>query len=149
MNNFDFNDPDISERLIAEAELAFAFLTKMPIVPGHTLICPKRPIAFSQELLDREWRDIFLLKKTVCGILKQAVGAEGFNFAWNEGLVAGQTVPHFHLHVVPRKKGDAGITEYEPRVFLYRPGSRADSPQEELVAFAKQLRSLINLNYIL
>lgn len=128
--------------MIAENEYAFAFLNKMPIVPGHTLICPKRPVAFSHELLDNEWRDIFSLKMTVRKVLQQSLDAEGFNFAWNEGAVAGQTVPHFHLHVVPRKKGDAGITEYEPRVFLYRPGSRADSPQDELATFAEELRAL-------
>ena len=140
MNSFEFNSSDISDRMVAENEYAFAFLTKMPIVPGHILICPKRSIAFSHELLDEELRHIFLLKTKICKILQQALKIEGFNFAWNEGIVAGQTVPHLHLHVVPRKKGDAGITEYEPRVFLYRPGSRADSQHEELASFAKKLR---------
>jgi len=64
----------------------------------------------------------------VCTALKKALVAEGFNFAWNEGAVAGQTVPHFNLHIVPRTTGDSGIWEYEPREFLYRPGSRAASP---------------------
>lgn len=146
MDSFDFNDPDIKERIFDENEYAFAFLNKMPITPGHTLICPKRPVAFSHELLDDEWRYIYLLKMAVCKVLKQELHAEGFNFAWNEGIVAGQTVPHFHLHIVPRKKGDAGITEYEPRVFLYRPGSRADSPQNELITFATKLKR-INKRY--
>lgn len=140
MESFDFKNSDISDRMIAENEYAFAFLNKRPIVSGHTLICPKRSITFSHELLDEELRDVFLLKTAVCKILQQALKTEGFNFAWNEGLVAGQTVPHFHLHVVPRKKEDAGISEYEPRAFLYRPGSRADSPHEELTSFAKELR---------
>jgi len=140
INSFDFKDSDISDRIIAENAYAFAFLNKMPIVPGHTLICPKRPITFSHELLGEELMDIFLLKTKVCSILQAALKIEGFNFAWNEGIVAGQTVPHFHLHIVPRKKGDAGIMEYEPRAFLYRPGSRADSQHEELTSFAKELR---------
>lgn len=69
--------------------------------------------------------------------------AEGFNFAWNEGKDYGQSVPHFHLHVVPRSPGDEGITEYEPRKFLYRPGSREDSPETELAAVAAEIRSNI------
>ncbi len=69
--------------------------------------------------------------------------AEGFNLAWNEGKIAGQNVSHFHLHVVPRKIGDAGITEYEPRKFLYRSGSREESPDTELLAVANLIRSSI------
>lgn len=140
MNYFDYTNPEISDRLIAENEYAFSFLSKMPITPGHTLICPKRTIAYSDDLTVEEWRDIFSLKTNLCRILRQELKAEGFNFAWNESLVAGQTVPHFHLHIVPRREGDKGITEYEPRVFLYRPGSRADSPLTELITLAKKLR---------
>lgn len=142
MEKFDFNDPDIQQRTVAENDLFFAFLNKMPIVSGHTLLCPKRPVPASEELTFEEWKDLLFLKEIVCTKLKKALHAKGFNFAWNENLIAGQTVPHFHLHIVPRKENDAGITQYEPRVFLYRPGSRANSPKEELVAFANELREL-------
>jgi bis(5'-adenosyl)-triphosphatase len=141
MEKFDFNDPDIQQRLVAANELAFAFLNKMPIVPGHILICPKRAVATSEELTFDEWKDLLSIKEIVCAKLRHVIQAKGFNFAWNEDLIAGQTVPHFHLHIVPRKENDAGIVEYEPRVFLYRPGSRADSPKEELRAFANELRT--------
>ncbi len=134
------NDPTIAERIVAENQLAIAFLGKMPIVPGHTLICPKREIAKSEELTFEEWRDILDLKERVCKKLMGVFQAEGFNFAWNEGDLAGQSVAHFHLHVLPRKAGDAGILQYEPRVFLYRPGIRDISPQEELSSIATLLR---------
>lgn len=140
MNFFDYKSTEIRERTIAENENAFAFLNKMPITPGHTLICPKRLIVLSEELSVEEWRDIFSLKLNVCQMLRQEIKVEGFHFAWNENRVAGQTVPHFHLHVVPRNEGDKGIIDYEPRVFLYRPGSRVDSPRAELIAFAATLR---------
>jgi diadenosine tetraphosphate (Ap4A) HIT family hydrolase len=135
------NDPTISERTVAENELAIAFLGKMPIVPGHTLICPKREIAKSEDITPEEWRDILELKEAVCKKLKNVFQSEGFNFAWNEGELAGQSVAHFHLHVLPRKMGDAGILEYEPRMFLYRPGVRDLSPQEELASIAQLLRN--------
>lgn len=134
------DDPTITQRMVAENELAFAFLGKMPIVPGHTLVCPKRMVAKSEDLTFEEWRDILALKELICSKLKNALDAEGFNFAWNEGEMAGQSVPHFHLHILPRKLGDAGIMQYEPRLFLYRPGTRATSPQEELASLAKILR---------
>jgi diadenosine tetraphosphate (Ap4A) HIT family hydrolase len=141
VKNFDKQDLDIAKRMVGESELAFAFLNKMPIVPGHTLICPKRTVADSSGLSTEEWFQILQLKEVVCQGLRHLLGAEGFNFAWNEGgEVAGQTVPHFHLHIVPRQKGDTSITQYEPRVFLYRPGTRSTSPEEELISLAQLLR---------
>ncbi|HSX37812.1 MAG TPA: HIT domain-containing protein [Chlamydiales bacterium] len=135
------NDPTVADRMVAENKLAIAFLGKMPIVPGHTLICPKREIAKSEELTFEEWRDILELKELICKKLTDVFQAEGFNFAWNEGELAGQSVAHFHLHVLPRKTGDAGILKYEPREFLYRPGIRDISPQEELTSIAVLLRA--------
>ncbi len=143
MKNFDFTDSDIAYRMVAENEHAFAFLNKMPILPGHILICPKQPITLSEELTLEIWSDILKLKEVVCLKLKKALHIKGFNFAWNEGPIAGQTVPHFHLHVVPRKENDLGIAKYEPRVFLYRPGSRSESPQHELISFSKELREIV------
>jgi diadenosine tetraphosphate (Ap4A) HIT family hydrolase len=57
--------------------------------------------------------------------------------------MAGQSVAHFHLHVIPRTKGDTGIYQYEPRQFLYRPTTeRPQSPEEEL----KQITNIIKNN---
>ncbi|MBI4150334.1 hypothetical protein HY488_02940, partial [Candidatus Woesearchaeota archaeon] len=53
---------------------------------------------------------------------------------------AGQNISHLHLHIIPRKGGDAGITDYEPRKFLYRPGSRETSPENELRDVAALIR---------
>lgn len=49
MKNFDVESPAIKERLIARNHLAFSFLTHMPIVPGHSLVCPIRVVESSQE----------------------------------------------------------------------------------------------------
>lgn len=140
MKKFDIESPEIKEKLVACNDLAFSFLTHMPIVPGHLLICPIRVVGSCEELTLEEWQAILALQHQVCSALKKAFRSEGFNFAWNMGENAGQTVPHFHLHVVPRKAGDSGILEYEPRVFLYRPGSRAISPLEELRQTAELIK---------
>jgi diadenosine tetraphosphate (Ap4A) HIT family hydrolase len=57
--------------------------------------------------------------------------------------MAGQSVPHFHLHVIQRKTGDTGIYEYEPRKFIYRPGEREISPEEELLAVRDLIKAAI------
>lgn len=134
--------PEIKERMVAENEHAFAFLTNIPITPGHTLVAPKRVVGGFDDLTETEILATAHLVKIVRSLLASTFGAEGFNYAWNEGEDYGQSVPHFHLHIVPRTKGDGGITEYEPRKFLYRPGSRESSPESELAAIATRLRAM-------
>lgn len=131
---------DITERTVAENKTAQAFLTNIPITSGHTLVIPKRAVATIEELTSEELHDIFELVAVVKKALRKAYGAEGFNCAWNEGSNYGQSVPHFHLHIVPRTPGDEGITDYDPRKFLYRPGSRAESPEDELITAAQLIK---------
>lgn len=136
-------DSALRLRTIFADELAFAFPTNIPITPGHTLIAPVRCVRTFDELTSEEQCALFSLRARVGRALKAAFGAEGFHFAWNEGETAGQSVPHFHLHIVPRKAGDCGITEYEPRKFLYRPGSREPSPEAELQAVAEKIKKAL------
>lgn len=131
--------PKIKARTIKQNDLAWAFLTNIPITPGHVLIVPVRHVQKFEELTDEERAAIFQLMTEIKRALKELFGAEGFHHAWNEEKLAGQSVPHFHLHIVPRKPGDEGITEYEPRKFLYRPGSRETTPEAELRDTSKQI----------
>lgn len=135
--------PEIREREIIRNEFAWAFPTNIPIVPGHVLIVPTRCVALFEDLTKEEITAIFNLRLKLKKALSSLFGAEGFNYAWNEGKLAGQSVPHFHLHMLPRKEGDTGITEYEPRKFLYRPGSREESPEAELRAVAEMIKKEI------
>jgi len=136
--------PDITNvRLIIRNDLVQAFPTNIPITPGHTIICPVRHVEKFEELTDGEKGAILELASKIKKALKELFGAEGFHYAWNEGEIAGQSVPHFHLHIVPRKQGDEGITEYEPRKFLYRPGSRETTPEEELRVVAAQIKEAL------
>jgi diadenosine tetraphosphate (Ap4A) HIT family hydrolase len=143
MEYFDINNIEIKKRIIVENNLAFAFPTNTPIVPGHTLICPKRNVSRIEELKEEEIRAIFYLQSKLKKAMIKAFGAEGFNYAWNDGKIAGQNINHFHLHMLPRKKGDSGIFEYEPRKFLYRPGERPISQEKELIEVARLIQKNI------
>lgn len=136
-------DSAIQKRLLFKDQLVFAFGTNIPITPGHTLVAPVRHVSTVDELTEQEVRALLLLRGRVTSALRSVFGAEGFHFAWNEGEAAGQRIPHLHLHVVPRKEGDAGITEYEPRKFLYRPGSREPSPEAELQVVAEEIKKYL------
>ena len=126
-----------------ENNLAWAFLTNIPITPGHTLIAPKRWVAKYEDLTNEEKGAIEELRMKIVNALTKLYGAEGFNIAWNVNKIAGQSVPHFHLHIVPRKEGDEGIYEYEPRKFLYRPGSRETTPEAELKATSEEIKNAL------
>ena len=127
-------------RLIYKDDLVMAFPTNIPITPGHVLVSPTRHIAKIDELTDKELIAIKNFIVTLKESLKKSINAEGFNVAWNEGDVAGQSVKHLHIHIVPRKIGDEGVYKYEPREFLYRPGSRIESPEQELLDIAKLIK---------
>ncbi len=136
----NINSEDVQYRLVAENKFAFAIPSNMPIVPGHLVVCPKRPVVTINELTNEEVIAILELISKLKLALNKAFSAKGFNFAWNEGKIAGQSLDHLHVHMLPRKEGDVGVTEYEPRKFLYRPGSRAESPAEEIQLIAEKLR---------
>lgn len=137
------NLPEIRAREIVGNDLAWVFPTNIPITPGHVLIAPRRCVAKMEDMTAGEHEAIENLRFRVIAALKKSFGATGFNFAWNDGKLAGQSVPHFHLHVVPRKEGDTGILEYEPRKFLYRPGERPTSPEEELMAVVGEIKAAL------
>ena len=133
--------PEIKSRKVVENKLAVAFPTNIPITPGHILVIPKRCVARYEDLTEDEKVAIEELRIKVIDALKIVFNAEGFNFAWNDSKIAGQSIPHFHLHIIQRKVGDTGIYEYEPRKFIYRPGEREASPEKELLAVSELIKN--------
>lgn len=136
----------LEPRLIYKDDFVLAFPSNIPIVPGHIVVCPVRHISKIDEMSDDELAAIKNFIVRLKNNLKNTLKAEGFNVAWNEGKMAGQAVNHLHIHVVPRKSGDVGIYEYEPRQFLYRPGSRAESPAVELAGIAELIKKGFELD---
>ena len=122
-------DKDVRERVVIENDLAFAFLTQSPIVEGHVLLCPKRCLKYYEELTPEEKQAVEALRQSVKLALSKSHSAVGFNYAWNEEKIGGQSVDHFHLHIIPRKPGDTGVYNYEPRQFLYRSSNVNDRTQ--------------------
>ncbi len=122
-------------------DLVFAMPTNIPIVPGHSLVCPVRCVATFEELTGEERDAIFSAMESIKKSLKASFRAQGFNHAWNESKVGGQSVPHFHLHLLPRTSEDEDKYGYEPRQFLYRSvANREISPDEELKQVAEEIK---------
>ncbi len=133
-------------RIVAENDLAFAFITNIPITEGHTLVAPKRVVKTLKQMNDAEKLAVLELVEDMELVLAEIFGAEGFNYAWNQGDEFGQSVPHFHVHIVPRKKGDGGVDNFDPRKVFYRPGDRQLSTESELSRTADMIRRHVKLN---
>lgn len=77
-----------------------------PIVPGHCLLIPRRPVLSIFELSTEEYQEFWTFAKEVTQFLQQVYRTESFDWTIQELEPAGQTVPHLHLHVIPRVTGD-------------------------------------------
>ncbi len=83
------------------------FRDAYPISPGHTLVIPKRHVKSLFELGGDEREDLFQALSRAKGLLVSEMKPDGFNIGINDGIAAGQTVFHLHVHLIPRYQGDA------------------------------------------
>lgn len=91
---------------VASNDLAFALRDRFPVSPGHTLIVPKRLVPTWFEATKEEQRALMDLVELVKRALDDELHPDGYNVGFNAGAVAGQTVMHLHVHVIPRFRGD-------------------------------------------
>lgn len=87
--------------------LAYAIRDGNPVTPLHTLIIPRRHVEDFFDLQGGERNALFaLLDEMKSDIQQRDARVEGFNVGINNGEVAGQSVPHVHVHLIPRRRGD-------------------------------------------
>jgi len=89
-----------------EAQNTLAFRDNFPVTEGHTLVAPKRHVAGIFDLTESEQAELWIEVAKVRALLKKQYSPDGFNIGVNDGAVAGQTIAHAHIHVIPRRKGD-------------------------------------------
>ncbi|HAF86838.1 MAG TPA: HIT family protein [Sphaerochaeta sp.] len=96
-----------NDRIIDENSLSYAIIDNFPVSEGHTLIIPKRHEPDYFFLTNEEKRSCDeLLERARSRILISDPTVEGFNVGINIGEVAGQSISHCHIHLIPRRKGD-------------------------------------------
>ena len=94
------------ERIIDSNNLALVIRDGYPISPGHTLVIPKRHIGSWFEITQAEQQALLDLLEKAKAALETEFKPDGYNIGINDGPTAGQTVPHLHIHLIPRYKGD-------------------------------------------
>ena len=95
-----------SNRIIKQTALAYAMFDGYPVTHGHVLIVPKRIEASYFKLSKEEKTAMFELVKDMKDYLDEHYKPAGYNIGWNDGITAGQTIMHCHIHVIPRYRGD-------------------------------------------
>ncbi|KAF6266323.1 HIT-like protein [Scenedesmus sp. NREL 46B-D3] len=153
---YDFGPYSInSNEVFAKTQLSFAFVNLKPIVPGHVLISPIRVVRRFGDLTPAEVADLWGLAQLVGKTLEPHYEAQSLTLAIQDGPAAGQTVPHVHVHVLPRKPGDfehndevydeidkseAHLTKLSERLDLDK--ERVVRTRQEMAAETAELRRL-------
>lgn len=122
---------------VFETTIATAFLDISPVNPGHTLVIPLRHVASFTDLTLAEVDAMARMAQQVASALKSAFPeCEGVTVSMADGAIAGQEVPHAHMHVIPRHRNDG----FGWRRF----GNSMDRAQ--LDAMASQIRSAMEIS---
>jgi len=104
------SNKEIPAEIIYEDANVMAFLDINPRFKGHALVIPRMHFEKLDELSDEIISHLFMVVKRVAKTLVNELGAKGYNILSNNGKVAGQVVPHVHIHIIPRyEEKHAGI----------------------------------------
>ena len=93
-------------RMVIQNELAFAHYDSYPVNPGHCLVITRRHVAGYFDATTEEKTAIWALVDEIKTIIDGEYKPDGYNVGINIGEMAGQSIPHLHIHVIPRYKGD-------------------------------------------
>ncbi len=129
---------EIGSAKIFEDENVFVFLDINPIVKGHCLVVPKK---HSEDIFDTDnetLKNVIIVAKDISEKMRNILGSVAVNLVNSSGIEAEQGVSHFHLHILPRYKGDAlNMSEWWQSKVLKPTG-------EELVKIAEEIRVGLN-----
>ncbi|CAM8984495.1 unnamed protein product [Rhodiola kirilowii] len=133
-------------------QLSYAMVNLRPVVPGHVLVCPKRDVKRFGDLTSEETTDLWLSAQKIGKKLEQYHNASSLTLTIQDGPQAGQTVPHVHVHILPRKVNDFAnndeiydaidLKEKELMQKLDLDKERVDRSSEEMAEEAANYRKL-------
>jgi histidine triad (HIT) family protein len=125
---------EIPAEIVAKDEHAVAFLDIAPLADGHTVIVPRRHVATIEEMSRDEAAALFHTVYRLAGPVRQALDAAGSTIGINNGAATGQTIPHVHVHIVPRRSDDGAGSVHT----IFRSGTRR--PVDEV---GKEIRKAV------
>ena len=118
-------------QVISEDQNTIAFLDIYPLAAGHTVVIPKFHATRITDLPEDLVASVFLTVKRVSDRIHASLKPDGLTIGINDGEHAGQGIPHLHVHIIPRSKGDKGGNVHS---IVKNP------PQESLESIAAKLK---------
>lgn len=118
---------EIPTATLYEDDMFRVILDNGPATKGHALILPKEHYKDLYELDDAVAAKVLILAKKMVTKLTEILGCDGYHLVQNNGAAAGQTVFHFHLHMIPRYEGDKIGMQWKM-------GELTDVDKEEILA---------------
>lgn len=123
---------ELPSSTLYEDDMFKVIMDLSPVSKGHALIIPKEHFDNLYELDDEYASKAMVVAKKLATGMTKALGADGFNLLQNNGEDAGQSVYHFHMHLLPRYKGDEALR--------WTPG---ETTPEEMDKIAKQVKEVL------
>lgn len=149
IQNCPFCKKDIKEIAFAESSHFLTIYNIAPILPGHSLVISKKHIISLFELSPKEVQEFMVLAQKSAKILSKAFSVDSFNWSIQERPPAGQTVPHLHMHIIPRKEGDLSspgdwYPELEKKFYSEHIDSaeRSKFTRDQLIGIVKRLKQI-------
>jgi histidine triad (HIT) family protein len=99
---------NVTAHRLYEDDDVLAFLDARPVAPGHTLLIPKTHAARVEDLSPEQAAALFKALHRIAGPIREAVSCDATTIGINNGPGSGQEIPHVHIHVIPRRRGDRG-----------------------------------------
>ncbi|MBY0274686.1 HIT family protein [Candidatus Binatia bacterium] len=125
---------EVPAEIVAREPGAIAFLDVSPLADGHVLVVPEAHVARVEDLDAGAAASLFRTVTRLAGPIRTAVDAAGTTIGINNGEATGQTVPHVHVHIVPRWEGDGASSVHG----IFRAG-----PRRPVAAVAAAIRGAI------
>jgi ATP adenylyltransferase len=104
-------DAEVVRLVVFESALCIAALNLYPYNPGHLLVFPRRHVVDIRSLVPEERKDMDEVRDRCLDALDRTMKPQGYNIGFNQGLAAGGSIEHIHLHIIPRYSNELGIAD--------------------------------------
>ena len=127
-----------------EDDLVMALCTHRPIFPGHCLVIPRRHVERFEELSDQELLQIGKIIRKVNTAAMKVYGTSSYLLLQKNGIEAGQSVPHVHVHYIPRPNGDTSTLKFFFNMLLADIGKPISA--DEMRTSTKKMRDALHVS---